>query len=175
MRIEALIGLRQLDTAQRALDELLVRAREARRTGHEAMGLRLAADIEDARNERQSALARLEQATALAETAGLTRLLAELHSRATEIHRKSGDLEQAEHFAELAAASTQASGDVWAVPQRLQALAQLQLARTRYAEADRVYDRAEAFLDSMIGNVSTVMEKTAVITASSQVHTQHFA
>src|SRR5712691_9982272 len=94
IRIEALIGLRQLDTAQRAIDELLMRAREARRTGHEAMGLRLAADIEDARNERQSALARIEQATALAETAGLTRLLVELYSRATEIHRKGGDLER---------------------------------------------------------------------------------
>src|SRR6266568_5729048 len=45
IRIEALIGLRQLDTAQRAIDELLVRAREARRAGHEAMGLRLAADM----------------------------------------------------------------------------------------------------------------------------------
>ncbi len=175
MRIEALIGLRQLDTAQRAVDELLVRAREARRTGHEAIGLVLTAYIEDARNERQSALARLDQAIALGESAGLTRLLADVYSRATEIYRKSGDLEKAERSAELATASTQASGDVWAVPQRLQELAELQVARGRYAEADRVYDRAEAFLDAMIGNVSTVLEKTAVITASSQIYSRHFA
>ena len=70
MRIEALIGLRQLDTAQRAVDELLVRAREARRTGHEAIGLVLTAYIEDARGERQSALARLDQAIALGESRG---------------------------------------------------------------------------------------------------------
>ncbi len=38
-----------------------------------------------------------------------------------------------------------------------------------------VYDRAEAFLDSMIGNASTVLEQTAVITASSQIYSQHFA
>src|SRR5216684_2796844 len=37
------------------------------------------------------------------------------------------------------------------------------------------YDRAEAFLDSMIGKVSTALEKTAVITASSQIYSQHFA
>src|SRR5216684_12467 len=42
MRIEALVGLGQLDTAQQAVDELLMRAREARRTGHEATGITLA-------------------------------------------------------------------------------------------------------------------------------------
>ena len=123
----------------------------------------------------QAALATLHQAITLGESAGLTRLLAGVYGRAAEIHRESGDLENAERFAELSSASTQASGDLWAVPQRLQTLAELQVARGRYEEADRVYDRAEAFLDSMIGNVSTVLEKTAVITASSQIYSQHFA
>ncbi len=135
----------------------------------------LAADIADARNDRHAALATLDQAIALGNAAGLTRLLAEVYARAAEIHRKNGDLEKAERSAELAAGSTQASGDVWAVPQRLQALAELHVARGRYAEADRVYERAEAFLDAMIGNVSTVLEKTAVITASSQIYSRHFA
>ena len=98
-----------------------------------------------------------------------------MYAQAAEIHRKSGDLEKAERSAELAAASTQASGDLWAVPQRLQALAELQVAQERYAEADRVYDRAEAFIDSLIGKVSTVLEKTAVITASGQIYSQHFS
>lgn len=46
-----------------------------------------------------------------------------------DIHRENGDLEKAEHFAELAAASTQASGDMWAVPQRLKTLAELHVSR----------------------------------------------
>ena len=33
----------------------------------------------------------------------------------------------------------------------------------------------KTFLDAMIGNVSTVLEKTAVITASSQIYSRHFA
>jgi CHAT domain-containing protein len=175
MRIDALLGLRQLDTAQQAVDELLVRAREARRTGHEAIGITLAAGIEEARNQPRSALAKLDQAKTLGESAGLTRLLADVSARATRIHRESGDLEKAERSAELAAESTQLSGDVWAVPQRLQELAELQVARGRYAEADRVYDRAETFLDAMIGNVSTVLEKTAIVAASSQIYSRHFA
>jgi len=155
--------------------EFFRRARETRRTVHEATALVFAADIADARNDRQAALATLQQAIDLGETAGLPRVLAAVYSRAAEIHRESGDFEKVERSAELAATSTQASGDVWAVPLRLQALAELQVARRRYAEADRVYDRAEAFLDSMIGQVSTALEKTAVITASSQIYSQHFA
>src|SRR5579872_7399457 len=174
-RIAALIGLRQLDTAQRVVDDVLARARETRRTAHEATALGLATGIADARNDRQAALTTLQHAIALEQTAHLTRLLTVEYARATEIYRKNGDLEAAERYAELAASSTQASGDVWAVPERLQALAELQVAQGRYAEADRTYDRAETFLDAMIGNVSTALEKTAVITASSQVYSQHFA
>ena len=175
LRIEALIGLEQFDAAQRVADELLMRAHEARRSAHEATALGLAADIASARNDRPKALVLLDQTIALAETSGLTRLLAGLHTRSADIHRKNGDLEKAERSAELAAASTQASGDVWAVPQRLQTLAQLQIARGRHAEADGVYDRAEAFVDSMIGKATTAFEKTAVITASSQIYSEHFS
>lgn len=175
LRIGALIGLGEFDAAQRAADELLSRAREARRSGHEATALGLSTEIARARDDRLRALALLDQAIALAETSGLTRLLADLHTRSADINRKSGDLAKAERSAELAAASTQASGDVWAVPQRLQTLAQLQIARGRYAEADSAYERAEAFVDSMIGQATTAFEKTAVITASSQIYSEHFS
>ncbi len=175
LRIDALIGLGQLDAAQEKDKEVLARARGTHRTVQEAYALRLAASIAEARNDRETALARLDQAIALGEASGQMRLLADVYSRAAEIHRQRGDLEEAEHFAELASASTQSSGDLWAVPQRLDTLAELQVDRGRYEEADRTYDRAEAFLDSMIGNVSTALEKTAVITASSQIYSQHFA
>ena len=175
LRIDALIGLGQLDAAQQKDREVLARARDTHRTVQEAFALRLAASVAEARNDRETALARLDQAIALGEASGQTRLLAEVYGRAAEIQRQWGDIEKAEHFAELASASTQASGDLWAVPLRLEALAELEVARDRYEEADRVYDRAEAFLDSLIGNVSTALEKTAVITASSQIYSQHFA
>jgi CHAT domain-containing protein len=175
LRIEALIGLAQYDAARGEADEMLKRAREGRRSAHEATALGLTADIASARNDRRTALAILDQTITLAEAPGLTRLLAGLYTRSADMHRKNGDLEKAERSAELAAASTQASGDVWAVPQRLQTLAELQVARGRYAEADGVYDRAEAFVDSMIGKAATVLEKTAVITASSQIYSEHFS
>src|SRR5262249_528622 len=33
----------------------------------------------------------------------------------------------------------------------------------------------EAFIDSLIGKATTVLEKTAVITASSQIYSEHFS
>ena len=175
LRIDALVGLGRLDTAQQVDQEILTHARAIRRAGPEATALGQAADIATARKDPEAALAKLDQAIALSDANGFTRLLAGLYGQMAEIHRASGDLEKAERYAELASASKQASGDLWAVPQRLQTLAEIQVARGRYEEADRVYDRAEAFLDSLIGNASTVIEKTAVITASSQIYSQHFA
>jgi CHAT domain-containing protein len=174
LRINILIALKQLDTAQRLDQEALTRAREAHKPIHEAALYGLAATIAEARNDREAALAALQQAISLGESVGLTRMLAGIYARAADIYQKSGDLDNAEHFAELSSASTQSSGDLWAVPQHLQILAELQIARGKYEEADRVYDRAEAFVDSMIGSGSLI-EQTAVITASSEIYSQHFA
>lgn len=175
LRVDVLIGLGQLDTAERTVEELLTRAREAHRAAHVATLYGLAATIAEARNDRAAAVAALHQVISLGEAAGLTRLVAGVYGQAAEFYRVGGDLENAERFAEFSSASTQASGDLWAVPQHLQTLAELQIARGRYQEADRVYDRAETFLDSMIGKASTLLEQTAVITASSQIYSQHFA
>jgi CHAT domain-containing protein len=135
----------------------------------------LAANIALIRKDREGAIEAFRQAITLSQSAGLIRQLSGLYSEATETYRTSGDLENAEHFAELASTSAQASGDLWNLPARLQTVAELQVARGRYQEADEVYNRAETFLDSLIGNASTVLEQTAVITASSQIYSQHFA
>jgi tetratricopeptide (TPR) repeat protein len=111
-RIEALIGLRRFDTAQRIIEDVLEPRVGDPQNLYEAAARVLAADIADARNDRQAALATLKQAIALGKAEGLTRLLAAVYARAAETHRKNGDLEKAERTADLAAASTQPSGDV---------------------------------------------------------------
>jgi len=175
LRVNILIGLGQLDAAQRAVEELLKSARETHNAPHETNLYGLAAIIAEIRKDPEAVAAALHQAITLGESAGLTRLLAGIYGQAAEFYQASGDLEDAERFADLSSASTQASGDLWSVPQHLQILAELQIARGEYQEADRTYDRAEAFLDSMIGNASTLLEQTAVITASSEIYSQHFA
>ena len=51
----------------------------------------------------------------------------------------------------------------------------LDIKQGKYEEADQVFDRASAFVDALIGNYSSVLEKTAVIKASSELYSQHFA
>ena len=174
-KLEALIALGQLRAARRLADDVLLQAREQHRPWHEAMVLILVARIALVDNDRTGALSGLERSLTLTEATGLRRQLAVVQSLMANIYREKGDLANAEHFAELAAASTQASGDAWAVPQRLQTLAELKISRGEYAEADRVFDRAGAFIDGMIGNYAGVFEKTALIRASSELYTKHFA
>ena len=122
--INVMVGQRYKEVT----DEVLLYARQTRRVAHEATVLGILASIARARNDNHTALPTLERAITLAESAGLLRLLAKMQASVADIHREAGALAKAEQFAELAAASTQESGDTWAVPARLQMLAELQLA-----------------------------------------------
>ncbi|HJT71307.1 MAG TPA: CHAT domain-containing protein [Terriglobales bacterium] len=175
LRVQALLGLQQFDHAQWANDELLSRAHEAHRGAHEATALALRAQIAAARKNAPAALDSLQEAIEIGKAEGLTRFLAEVYGSAADLYRQAGDLKTAQQFAESAAQASQESGDFWGAPQRLMAVAELQVSRGEYADADRSYDSAEAFIDSVIGQSSTALAKTAVIRASSEIFTQHFA
>src|ERR1035438_2594812 len=117
----------------------------------------------------------LRQVLALPISGAFVRELAAAQSELADIYRERGDLNQAEHFATLAVATTQASGNAWAVPHCLQALAEIEVRRARYTEADQVYERASVFVDAMLGKYSGVLEKTALIKASSDLYAGHFS
>jgi tetratricopeptide (TPR) repeat protein len=173
-RLNALIGLKQFDAAQALAADILKHARELHRPAHEGQVLIQAAHLALARDQYTTALSDLEQSLPLAKAAGLVQLMAQAESLLADMYRERGDLPKAEHFAALAATSTQSSGDIWSVPQRLQALAEIEIRQGAYSQADRAYDRAAAFVDSTIGNLSGVLDKTALIKASSELYSQHF-
>ena len=174
-RVLTLLGLGQITAAQGLVAEIVRHAQVQHRIQQQAIALNLAARVAEAQNDQPAALSALEQSRALAEAGGYVRELADTQSLLADIYRARGDLRTAEHFASLAALSTQASADSWSVPDRLKTIAELDVSQGKYTEADRVYDRAAAFIDSLIGNYSTVLEKTALITASSELYSQHFA
>jgi CHAT domain-containing protein len=175
LRIGSLAGIGRLKDAEKLADDVLVLAREENRTTHEANLLVAASDVARAQGNLDASLSYLRSAVVIAERMGLPRVLAEAHSRIAAILRVNGSVEQAVNSAALAAKATQESGNLWAVPLRLQTLAELHVARREYAAADATYDRAEAFIDALIGRVSTVLEKTAIIRASSDIFARHFA
>src|SRR5947208_516917 len=117
-RLWALLGLGQLDPAQRLADDLLHNAQQKHRTEHQAVALNMAASIARARHDDRTAVADLEQSIAISEATGFVRQLAEPQASLAEIYREQGNLVKAEQFARIAAASTQASRGPLAVPRR---------------------------------------------------------
>ena len=174
-KVRALIGLKKWDEAEKIVNEFVAGAIRRNHPGAEAQMTVLLGQIALARGNNAQAKVMLHKARELGIAAGLRRLIAEQEGLLADIYRSEGDLPMAERYSALAAASTQASGDSWAVPSRLQAVAELQIKEGKFAEADRTYDRADAFVDALIGRVSTIREKTALINASSQLYTQHFS
>ena len=173
--LENLIDAKKPDAAQKLADEILAQAQQRRHPQAEAIVLTLEADIAKQRHDDAAALQSLQQAMALAKSGGFIRELAGAQALASDIYRDRGELEKATEFANLAATSTQESGDTWSVPRRLLTVAVLDTKQGKYDEADRVFDRASTFVDALIGDYSSVLEKTAVIKASSELYSQHFA
>jgi tetratricopeptide (TPR) repeat protein len=173
-RVLTLLGLGQINAAHGLADDIVKHAQEQHRIQQESIALNLTARVAEARNDQRAALSALELSLTLAEAGGYLRDAADAQSLLADVYRTRGDLRTAERFATLAALSTQASADSWSVPQRLKTIAELQVSQSKYAEADRVYDQAAAFIDSLIGNYSTVLEKAALLTASSELYSQHF-
>lgn len=174
-RVDMLIRLGQLDNAQRLADELLVHAEQSHRAEHEADALEAKARIARTRHDDKTALAALGHAISLAEAGGFVRELTDAQSQLEDLYREHGDIAKAEQFAKLVVESTQASGRTWSVPQRLQTLAELQVSQGKYADAEATYDRAGAFIDSMIGTFPSVLDKTALIRAASEIYSEHFS
>jgi len=173
-RLDALIGLKQFDAAQALADDMLKHAREQHRMEHEALTLIESAPLTIARNDWNGAVSGLEQSLAISKAGGFMGQQERAESLLADLYLQRGDLPQAKRYAALAAATTQANGDIWSVPERLQALAEIEIKQGAFSEADRTYDRAATFVDSTIGNLSAVLDKTALIKSSSELYSQHF-
>jgi CHAT domain-containing protein/tetratricopeptide (TPR) repeat protein len=173
-RLDAFIGLKQLDTAQALADDMLKHAREQHRMEHEALTLIESTPLTLARNDWKGAVSSLEQSLAISKEGGFLGQQERAESILADLYLEQGDLPHAKEYAARAAATTQANGDIWSVPDRLQALAEIETKQGEYSEADRTYDRAATFVDSTIGNLSAVLDKTALIKASSELYSQHF-
>jgi len=92
----------------------------------------------------------------------------------SELYRLTGNLSQAEVLASRAAESAQALGYIPLIPKLLNVLAQIQVSRKEYAEADQTYDRAATIQDVMIGNADSEIGKTALIKGVGNLYAKHF-
>ncbi|HEY2459373.1 MAG TPA: CHAT domain-containing protein [Candidatus Acidoferrum sp.] len=174
-RLQAFRNMGKLDLAQQLADEIIAQARARQKHVKETQALITAATVARAKGDDAKAIEELQAAIDLAQKGRFTRLLADAQFYLEDIYRKKGDLPKAESLAQAATESTQNSGDIYLLPLRLQALAQLQASQGKYREASDTYDRASDVLDTMIGNVTSAQGKIGLITAMSSVYAEHFA
>jgi CHAT domain-containing protein/tetratricopeptide (TPR) repeat protein len=174
-RLQAFRSMGKLDVAEELADEIIAQARARQKHVKETQALITAATVASARGEEAKAVEELQMAIELATKGHFVRLLADAQFYLADIYRKRGVLAKAEALATDAAESTQNSGDVYLLPVRLQALAQLQASQGKYRDASATYDRASDILDAMIGDVTSAHGKIGLITAMSAVYTDHFA
>jgi CHAT domain-containing protein len=173
--LENLIDLKRDAEATRLADEILIQAQQRHHPQAQAIIMTLKAHIAVEHGDADNALRTLQESMDLSASGGFVRDLADAQALASDIYRDRGDLAKATEFANLAANSTQESGDAWSVPRRLETVARLDMKQGKYHEADAIFDRASAFVDALIGNYSSVLQKTAIIKASSDLYAQHFA
>ncbi len=174
-RLQAFRGMGELDAAEQLADEIIARARSRQKHVKETQALITAGTVAVAKKDEAKAIEDFQAAIDLAQNGKFTRLLADAQFYLEDIYRKRGDLTKAESLAAAAAESTQSSSDIYLLPLRLQALAQLQASQRKYRDASATYDRASDILDAMIGNVTSAHGKIGLITAMSAVYTEHFA
>ena len=174
-RLQAFRGMGKLDAAEQLANEIIAQAQARQKHVKETQALITAGTIETAKGDDAKAMENFEKAIELAQKGHFTRLLADAQFYLEDIYRKKGDLPKAESLAAAAADSTQNSGDLYLLPLRLQALAQLQASQGKYADATQTYDRASDILDTMIGNVRSAAGKIGLINAMSSVYAEHFA
>lgn len=174
-RLQAFRSMGKLDAAEQLADEIITQARARQKHVKETQALITAGTVAVAKKDETKAVEQFQAAIDLAQRGGFTRLLADAQFNLEDIYRKRGDLAKAESLASAAAQSTQSSGDIYLLPLRLQALAQLQGSQGKYREASATYDRASDILDSMIGNVTSAQAKIGLITSMSAIYTEHFA
>src|SRR6266851_3822456 len=174
-RLQAFRGMGKLDAAEQLANEIIAQARSRQKHVKETQALITAGTVEVAKKDEARAIEDFQTAIDLAQKGKFTRLLADAQFYLEDIYRKRGDLPKAESLAAAAAESSQRSGDIYLLPLRLQALAQLQASQGKYRDASATYDRASDILDAMIGNVTSAHGKIGLITAMSAVYTEHFA
>src|SRR5260370_14738810 len=120
------------------------------------------------------AIAYLNEAVRHSEIVGDTHALPDFQSELSDLYRLTGNLSQAEELARRAAESAQAGGYIPQIPKLLNVLAQIQVSRKEYEEADQTYDRAATIQDVMIGNANSSLGKTALIKGVGDLYEKHF-
>jgi CHAT domain-containing protein len=161
--------------AQRLAAEMLKEAKERKKYVKEAQILITSARIAEDQNNYDLAIADLQQSIALSQNGNFRRLLGEAQFELSHLYRLRGELKKAKATVEAAVRSTQTSGDLYLLPDRLAMEGELLEDLHRYQEAAQAFERGSVFVDSMVGRVSKLSSKQALLSAADQIYKDYFS
>lgn len=173
-RLSAMVQAGHVTAAEQELKMLFARP-EAQASHDQLSELNsMAAQIDRSRGDLHGAIAHLREAVRHSEIEGDTHSLPDFQSQLSDLYRLTGDLSEAEVLARRAADSAQSLGYIPQIPKLLNVLAQIQVSRKEYVQADQTYNRAAAIQDVMISNADSVLGKTALIKGVGDLYEKHF-
>ena len=168
-RLQALRHLGRYAEANQLGAEMLSEAMQRKKYVKAAQVLITSAGIDKDQKKYDAAITKLQRSIALSSVGRMPRLLADAQMELADIYRLRGALDRAQPLMKEAAQSTQSSGDLYLLPGRLGAEAQLEIALHRYESAVQSLERASVFADSMIGRVNRSSSKLALILEQEEV------
>ena len=171
--VELLAKTGKIKEAQQRVDELLS---QPNLTPMRRLDYTFAAGfVALAAKDTHSATEFFERALAMANGPGLTRGSATVQQLLAGIYMQQGNLSRAENVAHDAVTRLEQGGVLPALPESLDAYAQVLIAEGKYSDARSAYDRAEIVQDSLVGRGDSLMTKTAAITGADQLYAHHFS
>lgn len=173
-KARVLIEQQKYKEARKLLDQALELATRRDRRGNRAELLLVLADLESRSGDQVQAFLVTKQAAELADAGGFLRLQAEAHARLAEVHRRNDRLEEAEQSALASLEATRSLGDVYSLPERFAALADLRRSLGKAEDADALYEQAADILDGMLVTTDSLRSKTTLIAARSDIYVDHF-
>jgi CHAT domain-containing protein len=124
--------------------------------------------------DREAAVKWLKEAADVARRSGLHRIEADAVSRLASVLSDSGDFERAESYARLSVGAAGQAGDVYHLPQRLAALADIEAGRGDLAAAETAYSRATGIVNSLFTDLPNPRHENTVVATMSNVFLGHF-
>ena len=173
-KIQALSGLGRLTEAMALAREVAEEAQRRDKRVKEAQVYVTMGKILLKQERFMEAEDRFRAAVRLCEEGGFTRLQAGTYSELSDLVRRNGDIKTAEDLASKAAELTQSSGDLYLLPDRLLALARVQIARSDYPGASAVLSRASGAVETILASSSNPGARSSLINAMSAIFNEEF-
>ncbi len=173
-KIQALSGLGRLPEAMALAREVADEAQRRDKRVKEAQVYLTMGKILLKQEKYTEAEERFRAAVRLCEEGGFTRLQAGAYSELSDLVRRNGDIKSAEDLASKAAELTQSSGDLYLLPDRLLALARVQIANSDYAGASAALSRASGAVETILASSSNPGARSSLINAMSAIFNEEF-